>query len=126
MRFEAADRTKTSEQLVDVAIARSPQPKGRHRLLQEAYGWPSLTASGLVCAFEKEKNVIDEKSTRLDEQPDQERIAVIHLEKGIEVCSAGFREPRMVEDVLDCDPQRAPQQALDLGPFQACPFPESP
>src|SRR5581483_11631413 len=121
MRFKTSGCTKASEQVVDMAVTRPVEAKGGHRLLDETDRWPSLTASGIVGAFEKENDVIEEKSAGLDEQPDHEWVAFIHLEKSVEISPAGFRKARVLENVVNCNAQRLPEQALDFDRFQGRP-----
>lgn len=119
LKLHEADRTEPPDQKVDMAVA--GQAEQFHFLLQAANSEPGFAPGRVNSGFEDCRDVIDEESSGLDEEPDGKRIAAIERKKMIEIDSPRLGQARMVGDVLVGEPRRPADQAFNLGLLQRRP-----
>jgi hypothetical protein len=82
-------------------------------LLQPSDGEPGLAPGRIVAGFEEEREVEDEESSGLDQQPYQEWIVAIDGQKAVEIKLARLGEARMSQDLILGNVRRTRQQLLD-------------
>jgi hypothetical protein len=70
-----SDRTQAGDELVDVTAAR--HAVSRQSSLQKSDGEPGFALCGILCSVKNERNVVDEESACLDEQPHDKPIAAV-------------------------------------------------
>ena len=117
--FDESDLAEPRQEMVDLSRARIAEHG--QLLLQGSDREPGFAPRQILRGFKHRCAVEYQKSTRLEQEPNQKRIASVHFGEAIEISSPGLRQPRMVHDLLEAQPQRAAGEALEFVSFQGCP-----
>src|SRR5262249_40415273 len=114
----------TPHQMIDLAAARKSEDCSL--LLQPGDREPCLAPRKILRGFEYGSIVKHHEAAGLEQQADQKWIAVKDGQKLIQIDLARLRQPRMVDDFIKRQPQRAADKPLELGLLHPAPAPHPP
>jgi hypothetical protein len=89
--------------------------------LQGGDGEPGFASRQILRGFEHGCAVKDQEPACLQQETNQKRIASVHIRESREIGPPCLRQPRMVHDLLEAQPQPAAGEAFEFVSFQGRP-----
>src|SRR5947209_16375198 len=90
-------------------------------LLECSHREPGLTSRRILRGLEHRHAVKDQEAARLKQQTNQKRIAFVQMDETFEIGATCVRQARMVQNVVEAQPQPAADKALKLVSFHRYP-----